>query len=77
VKKKRPRLSDYGKRAYLVVLDGEGQAIKTAKKEHIVQYAELGSIDGDPDASIGVRYEDRRGNDVAVSLTPREAREWL
>ena len=77
MKKKRPKLSDYGKSAYLVVLDGDGQAIKTAKAEHIVQYAELGSIDGDQDASIGVRYEDQRGNDVAVSLTPKEAREWL
>lgn len=57
----------------LVILDDDGAAQGAPSKSQLKEFVEYGTIDGRHDLTIGVRYKDRRGSNMSISLTRKEA----
>ena len=61
----------------LVVLNAGGESKGDATSASIQEYVKFGSIGGDRDASIGIRFDDKNDNDVAITLTRAEDKRFL
>jgi hypothetical protein len=86
--KKTPKQLDYEIELYrhvrtgdrhprLAILDDDGGVQGIPSKDQIKEFFDVGSINGRHDLVIGIRYEDRRKHNVAISLTRKEAQAFL
>lgn len=86
--KKTPKQLDYDIELYrhirvgdhdpcLIILDDDGVTEGLPSKAQIKEFVEYGTINGRHDLAIGIRFEDRRKNDVSISLTRKEAQAFL
>jgi hypothetical protein len=67
-------LTEYGPSARLVCLDDDGLSYAIPTPTDLAEYVSRGTVRGHRDHSIGVRWTDDRGNDMAVALSPEECR---
>lgn len=61
----------------LVVMDDDGGIQGTPTKAQLREFGDYGTVDGRHDLGIGIGFEDRRGNDVAISITRKEAQAFI
>jgi len=61
----------------LVILDDDGLVKGIPSKTQLKEFVDYGSINGRHDLTIGIQYQDRSKNDVAISLTRKEAQAFL
>jgi len=63
--------------AKLVIRDDNGRVDGKPSKDQVWEFSQFGTIDGRHDLVIGIRYTDRRGSKVTISLTRKQAAAFL